>query len=355
MAYSRLLGLFLIAVLPLTARGQFGSPPTLKVGDMAPALTIADWVKGEPVDIAAGKGKNVFVVEFWATWCGPCQYSIPELTELQKVYGNKGLKVIGVTSPDLRGNTLKAVKRYVEDRNDQMGYTIAFDDQTKTNDAWMAAANQYGIPTAFIVDRAGKIAWIGPPLMPEFTEIVGQVVENVFDPARQERIRGMSEALVEKARGGDLRGAIGVAGEILDLDPGYQWALQAVYELHVDQLNDIAGLRTWSAAFIEKHRGNSRAMQRLAMQLMGTGVLPNRMPQLALDAARAAYEAGEKKDAEAAAVYARALYQVGAVDAAIKIQEAAVAGASEAMAEDFKALLEFYQACKKAKDAAATP
>ncbi|RJP33160.1 MAG: TlpA family protein disulfide reductase [Phycisphaerales bacterium] len=355
MHYRRLLGLLTFALLSPIAHGQFGAAPRLKVGDMAPPLAIAEWVKGEPVDLAAGKGKHVFVVEFWATWCGPCQYSIPELTELQKVYGDKGLKVIGVTSPDLRGNTLKAVKRYVEERNDTMAYTVAFDDQTKTNDAWMMAANQYGIPTAFIVDRSGKIAWIGPPLVPEFTEIVGQVVDNVFDPQRQERIRNLSDALVEKAQGGDLRASIEIATQILELDPGYQWAIQAVYTIYVEQLEDVAGLREWAGKFIAKNRGHSRAMTRLSTQLMGTGMLPNRLPDLALDAARAAYEGTQRKDAEAAAVYARALYQIGAIDEAIKTQELAVSLTSASMADDHRALLAFYQDCKKARNTLASP
>ena len=57
---------------------------TLKVGDAAPKLEVKSFVKGEPVkEFEAGK---TYVVEFWATWCGPCKVSIPHLTELQKKY-----------------------------------------------------------------------------------------------------------------------------------------------------------------------------------------------------------------------------------------------------------------------------
>ena len=52
------------------------------LGDPAAPLTIKDWVKGKPANVRDGKA--VYVVEFWATWCGPCRVSIPHLTELQK-------------------------------------------------------------------------------------------------------------------------------------------------------------------------------------------------------------------------------------------------------------------------------
>src|SRR5262245_40700130 len=66
---------------------------TLKVGDAAPALAIGDWVQGEPVT-GFEKGK-VYVVEFWATWCGPCRKSIPHLTKLQ-AENREAVTIIGI-------------------------------------------------------------------------------------------------------------------------------------------------------------------------------------------------------------------------------------------------------------------
>src|SRR5262245_36837892 len=104
------------------------------LGAPAKPLAIKEWVKGKPVDSSEGKGKNVYVVEFWATWCPPCRASIPHLTELQKQYKDKNVVVVGVTTGDPR-NSLDTVKQFVDKMADKMEYTVAFDDEHKTFDA----------------------------------------------------------------------------------------------------------------------------------------------------------------------------------------------------------------------------
>jgi serine/threonine-protein kinase len=143
-----------------TARGQL-----LGVGDPAPKLDVKSFVKGEP--IATLEPGRVYVVEFWATWCGPCRVSIPHLTELQKKHPD--VAFIGVSIWEQDQN---AVKPFVAAMGDQMDYRVASDaipENGNANDGimattWMKAAGQGGIPTAFIIDKGGRIAWIGHPM-----------------------------------------------------------------------------------------------------------------------------------------------------------------------------------------------
>src|SRR5271154_4876234 len=94
----------------------------LMVGDPAPALSVDKWLKGEPVP-AFAQG-HVYVVEFWATWCGPCRRAMPHLSELQHRYRND-VTLIGVSVWEPRPNE---VAPFVTKHAAQMDYTVATDD-----------------------------------------------------------------------------------------------------------------------------------------------------------------------------------------------------------------------------------
>jgi len=138
---------------------------TLKIGDPAPALKAHTWVKGKEVkSFELGK---VYVVEFWATWCGPCRESIPHLSQLSK--SNKNVTFIGVAASERKEESgsdqrLTKLKRFVREQGDKIAYTIAYDSDRSMGTPWMKASGYKSIPTAFIVDGEGKIAWIGHPM-----------------------------------------------------------------------------------------------------------------------------------------------------------------------------------------------
>jgi thiol-disulfide isomerase/thioredoxin len=149
--------------------------PSLKVGDPAPKLQTGKWVQGEPVkDFQKGKA---YIVEFWATWCPPCRASIPHLNETYNKFKDKGLIVIG---QDCSEQNDALVAPFVKNMGDKMTYRVALDDkatnkQGQMSKTWMEAAGRDGIPSAFLVDTKGVIAWIGHPM-----ELKEQVIEEVL-------------------------------------------------------------------------------------------------------------------------------------------------------------------------------
>lgn len=170
----------LLACMLMVANIRAGKAQDLNVGDKAPALTVSKFVKGEPVEkFEPGK---TYVVEFWATWCGPCRQTIPHLTELQKKHEDVTFIGVDVYEPDTED-----VAPFVEEMGDKMDYRVALDSVPEGKEPqdgqmaknWMDAAGEGGIPTAFIINKDGLVAWIGHPI--EMEEPLAQIVKGDYD------------------------------------------------------------------------------------------------------------------------------------------------------------------------------
>jgi thiol-disulfide isomerase/thioredoxin len=114
----------------------------VKTGDSFPDLAKFK-LEGQLPASLAGK---VVVVDFWASWCGPCKASFPVLNELQKTYGDK-LVVIGVNLDDKRAEMDGFLKQHAAD------FTVVRDADKQL----VALANINTMPTSFVLDGTGKV------------------------------------------------------------------------------------------------------------------------------------------------------------------------------------------------------
>jgi len=333
------LGATVACMLTATAFGQ----AELKVGDTAPGLDIEQWVKGEETAIETG---NVYVVEFWATWCGPCKKSIPHLTELQEQYGDQGLTIIGVSTeePEL-------VNKFVRSQGGKMDYTVAVDRREGTQRAWMSAAGKSGIPCAFIVDRSGKIAFIGNPLPQAgdgFDETLAKVITGRYDPKLQSQAGPLIQAARNARKIRNWRVASKHFDDVMDMGSNIFASVGLEkFEMLLVDMNDREQAYEYARNGLmgKAFAADAGGLQMLAEKIATDPKIEqsNRDMDLALEAAEASRRLAGDGDATALAVLAKIRFHRGEIDQAVELQKQAYFNAAPRRKAEYKRVLTQYQ------------
>lgn len=301
--------------------------PTLTLGDRAPALDIATWHRGEAVsDLADGR---VYVVEFWATWCGPCLQSIPHLSELQKTYGDQ-ITIIGMTEEEA-----SVVTPFLEDSTKpEMAYTVASDREGTTKKAFMDAFGAKGIPTAFIVGKTGHLEWVGHPT--QMDKVLEAVVQDRFDSklyatwSETHNARGpLLKAAMDEKRWDDALAIIDaqIADHEADtlglFGSGHSHENQRFQILlaHLDRAEEAFVL---GHALVDQHWDNASFLNNFAWFIVDEPGLPARDLELAMTASVRSNILSHGREAAYLDTLARVYFEQGKLDLAVRYQRDAV-------------------------------
>lgn len=151
------------------AFGQGSDVSKLK-GKQIPAFFMTTF-DGKKLTSASLKGKPV-VLDFWATWCGPCKAASPTMQAFHDKYASKGLMVIGVNMGEDK-STMKKAANYAKEHK----YTYCF---TKENDAYAGKLGIQGIPCFIFIDKSGKVVAVetgfGPEAVPIFEAHIKKIL-----------------------------------------------------------------------------------------------------------------------------------------------------------------------------------
>jgi thiol-disulfide isomerase/thioredoxin len=355
--------LFRLAFLGLVAMASATSVSAddkdmLTIGSKAPSIDIEHWMSdgdGKFKHIKDFEKGKVYVVEFWATWCGPCIASMPHISKLQDDYAKRGVTVISVSDEDVE-TVQEFLERKTEDEEKTYGeltknYCLTTDPDKSVHEAYMQAAKQNGIPTAFIVGKKGLIEWIGHPM--SMDETLEQVVTDKWDRdsfaaefKETQEIAQIQTGIVRLLRKGDVDGAIKKLDEALATlkSEGAKAQLKGMRTQMLMQTGDERAIEPLKE-MIAQNKDNPEVLNQLAWFVVqikereADKKIDKGLIEVAIEAAEMAIKADSDNGAVLDTL-AHLQHMNGDLDKAIETQTKAVKLADEQFKEDIESFLE---------------
>lgn len=330
--------LMVLIVSLALAGAAFGQKDQLKTGDSAPGLDIEKWVKGDEIAIEEG---SVFVIDFWATWCGPCRATIPAFTEMQDLYAENDLVVIGVTKEEE-----ETVERFVKKQGDKMEYRVAVDRRESTWRAWMGAAARSTIPTVFIVDRKGKIQFIGNPHEEQFQTVLMSVLDGRYDAELKREVEPIQRAADNARRVRNWRMCFKLMDDIIAKDPHvFAYTTLEKFEVMLIDQKDKEKAYDYARQLLVTYSDDASFLAALARKIATDPEIKaeDRDMDLAMDAADGVAAAGRSDDPQVKAVQALVHFHSGNYEEAVELQKRAYFMAKPKRKSSYRRVLRDYQ------------
>jgi len=147
-----------------------------------PDLDVNEWIEQQPVKLSDLRGQ-VVLLDFWAPWCGPCRYTLPQLSRWHTAYKSKGLVILGVTKYYGHGGGLEltptAELAYLRDfrTRNRLPYGFLVSDSNKNDYNY----GVFSIPASYLIDRKGAVRYISLGASPEEIQALGELIKKLVD------------------------------------------------------------------------------------------------------------------------------------------------------------------------------
>ena len=163
---------------------RLDAPPALAglAPGATPEIKVSEWIDQAPVRLADLRGK-VVLLDFWATWCGPCRVSMPKINAMSRKYRDRGLVVLGLTEFEgeadgrqlSRAEEIEYLRQFKRRQNISYGFGVSDDKET---------GRSYGvvsIPTAVLIDRQGRVRFLTISANDDEAETLQKMIQKLLD------------------------------------------------------------------------------------------------------------------------------------------------------------------------------
>jgi thiol-disulfide isomerase/thioredoxin len=150
--------------------------------NVLPEIVGNQWIEQEPVKLADLRGK-VVLLDFWAPWCGPCRYTLPNLAKWHNAFKSKGLVILGVTKyyghgdqkPLTPGEELVYLREFRKRNRLPYGFVVSDSNTNEFN------YGVFSIPTSFLIDRKGVVRYISSGASEDEIELLGELIKKLVE------------------------------------------------------------------------------------------------------------------------------------------------------------------------------
>lgn len=293
--------LLTVAVLVIAAAPALGQRPL--IGTRAPTLSEGvTWLKGQGP--GSWRPDQIYVVDFWARWCGECFVAFPHLLELEQRYRPDGVVVVAMAT--MLQAPVEQTEAHVARYSETLPGIVGVDPTGSV--ARRFGVSETGVPSIVIVDREGRLAWVGVGSQASVDETLEQIVAGIYDigaAAARDRHRASAERegrpLVHRAETALADERFGEAAEAylaafrIDQET-FAWVLVDAYLAALADEDAELAARAGNEAVRTALGGNNNELLRFAKAILDDAPESARDLELALDLASLAVENSSGED-----------------------------------------------------------